>query len=212
MTQWSNIRREYGNLGLLEENVLPCPLAQFERWFSEILKSETSDPTAMVVSTVDNKGHPDSRVVLLKGIIEGAFVFYTNYESAKGYQLLDNPFCALNFYWPQTARQVRVRGQVQKTTAIESDTYFNSRPKTSQLSALASSQSQILPNRTILEHRLNELILEYEKKLIHRPSYWGGYCVLPYEMEFWQGRDNRLHDRIQFKRDPSGWSYKRLAP
>ena len=215
MNQWksiADIRREYGRLSLSDESVPDSPITQFERWFSEVLQTEKSDPTAMVLSTVDAQGRPDSRVVLLKGLEKGSFVFYTNYTSVKAKQIEKSPYAALNFYWPQMARQVRVRGAVQQVSKAQSDAYFSSRPIGSQLSAVASPQSCKVKNRAELEARLNALITENQQRAIVRPDYWGGYQIVPEEFEFWQGRDNRLHDRIQYYLKDKQWMYHRLAP
>ena len=200
MNRWkglSDIRRDYGQLSLNEGEVKASPIAQFEDWFMEVLKVEKQDPTAMVLSTVDELGHPDSRVVLLKAIHDDSFIFYTNYESTKSLQISNTPYVALNFYWPEMARQVRIRGTVKRTSKAQSDEYFSSRPVASQLSAIVSPQSRKVDTRDELESRLNELIAEFQQPII-RPKHWGGYAVFPQEMEFWQGRDNRLHDRIHY--------------
>jgi pyridoxamine 5'-phosphate oxidase len=215
MTQWktiADIRREYGKLSLSEDKVPECPMTQFERWFADVVKTEKSDPTAMVLSTVDEQGHPDSRVVLLKETKDGSFIFYTNYQSAKSIHIKTNPYAALNFYWPEMARQVRVRGRVKKVSKEQSSAYFSSRPRTSQLSAMASPQSSEIINRQELEQRLNDLITKYQQEPLICPDFWGGYEVIPDEIEFWQGRDNRLHDRIHYYRDQGKWLHRRLAP
>ena len=207
----TDIRREYGELELNESDVAASPIAQFEKWLTEILQTAIDDPTAMVLSTVDAKGIPDSRVVLLKAIENDAFVFYTNYRSAKASQIETNSHVALNFYWPQLARQVRVRGVIKKVDTATSDEYFATRPKLSQLSAIVSAQSQKITCRDSLEAKLNLLIAENQEFVV-RPSYWGGYRVLPHEIEFWQGRDNRLHDRIHYRLKDENWTIRRLAP
>jgi pyridoxamine 5'-phosphate oxidase len=215
MSKWksiSEIRREYGDLSLSQSAVADSPFEQFERWFNEVLESEASDPTAMVLSTVDQSGRPDSRVVLLKGIIDNNFVFYTNYQSTKAKQIESNPFAALNFYWPQTARQIRVRGAIKKVSKAQSDTYFSSRPLPSQLSAASSPQSQVITDRHELEKRFNDLVAKHQQETIMRPAFWGGYKIIPSEIEFWQGRDNRLHDRIQYVLEKNHWVHRRLAP
>lgn len=215
MSQWksiADIRREYGVLSLDEGEVQSSPLQQFELWFSQVLQSEKSDPTAMVLSTVDAEGYPDSRVVLLKEIHKEGFVFYTNYLSSKAQQLQHLPYAALNFYWPQMARQVRIRGRVKRVSTEQSDTYFSSRPKASQLSALVSPQSQVISSRHELEERLNLLISTHQQETVVRPDHWGGFTVLPDEFEFWQGRDNRLHDRIHYSKSQGAWHHRRLAP
>jgi len=208
----ADIRREYGQLSLCEDNVDDYPIAQFERWFADVVKAEKGDPTAMVLSTVDERGHPDSRVVLLKEVEDGTFVFYTNYQSTKALQIAGHPYVALNFYWPEMARQVRIRGNIIKVSATQSDAYFSSRPIGSQLSAITSPQSQKIKGRLELEETLNALIAASQQKPIMRPSHWGGYRVIPEEIEFWQGRDNRLHDRIQYTLQDGKWAHHRLAP
>ncbi|MBA2709087.1 MAG: pyridoxamine 5'-phosphate oxidase [Tatlockia sp.] len=215
MSDWktmADIRREYGDLRLNEENLELCPLSQFKLWFEETSPEEISDPTAMTLSTVDVKGRPDSRVVLLKGLTEEGFIFFSNYESTKGIQLKSNPNAALNFYWPQMSRQVRVRGRVQRIAKEQSDIYFSSRPIPSQLSAIISSQSQVISARSDLDLALANLINKTGEQAIIRPQNWGGYQVKPEEVEFWQGRDNRLHDRILYTKKRGKWSYCRLAP
>lgn len=208
----ADIRRDYGELSLSEQSALEDPLAQFALWFEDVLKNEINDPTAMVLSTVDDRGYPDSRVVLLKGVDSGDFVFYTNYQSAKAMQLVHQPYAALNFYWPQMARQVRIRGRVQRVSEAESDTYFASRPVKSQMSAIISPQSQEVKDRAVLEKALNDLIKQHGQEPVLRPTNWGGYRVMPEEIEFWQGRDNRLHDRIHYYRQDGKWLHRRLAP
>ena len=208
----SDIRRDYGELSLSEDTMQSDPIAQFSLWFDDVLKNEHYDPTAMVLSTVDEQCRPDSRVVLLKGLEEGSFVFYTNYQSAKAIQVQENPYAALNFYWPQMARQVRIRGKITKVDAEISDIYFSSRPINSQFGAMVSPQIQEIANRALLENALNQLIKEHGQELVVRPEHWGGYRIIPDTIEFWQGRDNRLHDRIQYYQKDGTWSLRRLAP
>lgn len=208
----ADIRREYGELNLSEELLPDDPIIQFKQWFEDVLKNEKNDPTAMVLSTVDENGRPDSRVVLLKGLEEGNFIFYTNYQSAKAEHIQVTPYVALNFYWPQMVRQVRIRGQVKQVEQELSDQYFLSRPIKSQLSAIISPQSQEIQNRQSLENALNELIAKHQQQPVMRPTYWGGYKIIPDEIEFWQGRDNRLHDRIHYFRKDGKWIHHRLAP
>ena len=215
MTHWTtiaDIRREYGSLGLSEAEANESPIVQFGLWFADVVKTEKSDPTAMVLSTVDELGHPDSRIVLLKEVQEGSFVFYTNYQSAKSMQIQSTPYVALNFYWPEMARQVRIRGRIKRTSEAQSDAYFASRPKASQLSAITSPQSSEISSRQELERALNELIVKYQQELVVRPEHWGGYEVIPDDIEFWQGRDNRLHDRIHYCQQQGKWVHRRLAP
>ena len=215
MANWktmADIRREYGNLNLSEHDAKDSPIEQFKLWFEEVVEHEKSDPTAMILSTCDERGYPDSRVVLLKGIDDGAFIFYTNYQSSKAMQLAQMPYAALNFYWPEMARQVRIRGQVKKVSSQESDKYFASRPVKSQISAIVSNQSQELKSRVELEEAVNAMIEKYGQEPVLRPSFWGGFRVIPEEVEFWQGRDNRLHDRIQYFLQQNDWIKRRLAP
>lgn len=207
MTNISELRREYGNNLLTESTIAADPMVQFNQWFAEIQRTNSADPNAMVLSTVDESGFPDSRIVLLKGLEEERFVFYTNYESPKGKQLLHHPFAALNFYWPECARQVRIRGPVQRTSEEQSEAYFLSRPLLSQRSAIISPQSQPIPDRQFLEDALQALPADQA-----RPVYWGGFYVQAIEIEFWQGRDNRLHDRFLFTKNEGHWSKNRLAP
>lgn len=208
----ADIRRDYGELSLSEDSAQPDPLRQFKLWFDDVLEQEKNDPTAMVLSTVDKDGFPDSRVVLLKGIVDGNFIFYTNYQSTKSVQIQNTPYAALNFYWPQMARQVRIRGRVKKVSKEQSDAYFSSRPLTSQFSAIISQQSQVIEHREQLEKTLNELIQQHGQEPVLRPEHWGGYMIVPDEIEFWQGRDNRLHDRIHYYRQKGEWAHRRLAP
>lgn len=209
--QWqhiSGIRRDYGIASLDENSVLHSPFELFDLWFSQVLQVESHDPTAMVLSTVDKKNRPDSRVVLLKGIEKNGFIFFSNYKSAKGIQLKNNPYASLNFYWPEMARQVRIKGKVSIISSKRSDTYFATRPINSQISATISPQSSVIDSREALEEKFDKL----KNAAIVRPSYWGGYELKPKEFEFWQGRDDRLHDRIQFVFQKTKWIYQRLAP
>ncbi len=208
----ADIRREYGNLSLNDENTSSNPMTQFGKWFAEVIEHEKNDPTAMVLSTVDELNHPDSRVVLLKETKDDSFVFFTNYTSAKSIQIEASPYAALNFYWPEMARQVRVRGRVQRISKERSNIYFSSRPIASQISAIISPQSKVIKKREQLERDLNELIAKYQQEPIVRPDFWGGYEVIADELEFWQGRDNRLHDRIHYYRQGNKWKKRRLAP
>lgn len=208
----AGLRREYGDSSFSDADAMTCPIAQFKHWFSDVLKFEKNDPTAMLLSTVDEQGYPDSRVVLLKSIDEGAFVFYTNYESTKALQMNKNAHVALNFFWPGMVRQVRIRGHATRVSESQSDEYFASRPKNSQLSAIVSPQSREISGRAELERTFNDLIASHQQALVMRPIHWGGYKIVPDAFEFWQGRDNRLHDRIQYYRDQGKWRHRRLAP
>lgn len=208
----ADIRRDYGSLSLEEGDANASPFVQFERWFSDAGVHEHDDPTAMVLATVDEEGHPNARMVLLKGFESGRFIFYTNYNSVKSREMEASPFVSLVFYWPKMARQVRVRGRILRVSEAESNAYFASRPIMSQLSALASNQSEELESRAVLEQRLNALVIEYQDKPITRPPHWGGFAVVPHEMEFWQGRDNRIHDRIHYAQEGNQWISHRLSP
>ena len=209
---YADLRREYGKLTLTKSQAASDPLQQFESWFEDILKTENPDPTAMLLSTIDAQGQPDSRVVLLKGISSEGFVFYTNYNSTKAQHIENNPKVCVNFFWPRLVRQVKIRGTVAKISAEQSDSYFHSRPFMSQIGAIASPQSEVLPDREALEARMNALIEKYGQEAIMRPEHWGGYRLTPTEYEFWQGRDNRLHDRLRYTPSDDGWLIERLAP
>jgi pyridoxamine 5'-phosphate oxidase len=208
----ADLRRNYGNRELNEATVNPDPIIQFQKWLDEWISVESQDPTAMVLASVDQNGHPDTRVVLLKGIEQGKFIFFTHYNSAKGNQLAINNNVALNFYWPKLARQVRIRGVVEKIPAQKSDMYFASRPKESQVAASIATQSQVIKNRAWLEMAFNNFIAHNHQDKLTRPKTWGGYAVTPNDFEFWQGRDNRLHDRLSYHKIDSLWKILRLAP
>ena len=208
----SNTREEYGTASLLESDMNPDPIEQFKNWFDLHAQTEPTTYNAMVLSTVDECNHPDSRVVLLKELTAGEFVFYTHYTSTKGLQIDANPFVALNFYWPQHARQVRVRGKVHHVSPEQSDEYFHSRPLDSQFSSIASPQSKVIANQEALIASFQRVCTEHQHSTPTRPESWGGYAVVPSQIEFWQGRDNRLHDRIQYRRHDNQWHMQRLAP
>ncbi|MEI6791223.1 MAG: pyridoxamine 5'-phosphate oxidase [Myxococcaceae bacterium] len=186
--------------------MLSEPFEQFKIWFVEVSE-------AMTLATVDESGMPDARIVLLKEVTEDAFVFFTNYQSAKAQQLQNMPYAACVFWWPKLERQVRIRGPVSKISPEQSDAYFQTRPRGSQIGALVSKQSQELKNRAELEIAWLEIEKKYNNQLIPRPDYWGGYCLKPVHFEFWQGRENRLHDRVAYNLSPQGiWEQKLLAP
>lgn len=211
---FDHLRREYGQSNLDESGIYGDPIQQFITWFDDVLaQPHHDDPTAMVLSTVDASGYPDSRVVLLKEMQANGFVFFTNYLSAKGEQLQHNPHAALNFYWPSLVRQVRVRGVVSKIDHVQSQAYFVSRPRESQISALASPQSKMIPDRVFLEKNYQKIAAQYaNNQPISCPEFWGGYILVPEIMEFWQGRDSRLHDRLRYIKADNQWLYERLAP
>ena len=207
------IRREYQGMPLEEKNVSPNPLQQFEIWFEEAARIIKDDPNAMMLSTVDPDGRPASRTVLMKGFDDYGLTFYTNFESRKSVHISANPAVALTFYWPDLVRQVCIEGVAEKIPDAQSDAYFKSRPVSSRISALASPQSRELSSRTELEKRVKQIQNEYEGDEIPRPSVWGGFLVKPHRFEFWQGRVNRLHDRICYVKKEGGyWKISRLAP
>jgi pyridoxamine 5'-phosphate oxidase len=198
---------------LREAEVARDPITQFAAWLAEARAVERSDPTALALATATPDGQPSVRMVLLKGFDERGFVFYTNYESRKGRELAANPRAALAFYWPELRRQVRVEGRVEPVAPEDSDAYFRSRPRGSQIAAAASPQSRVVPDRETLERWVAELTERYAAGPVPRPAYWGGYRVVPTAVEFWQSRPNRLHDRLRYVRRPDGsWQIERLAP
>ena len=213
MDHVARLRKEYTRAGLKESDADPNPIEQFRRWFDEVLAADPHEPNAMTVATTTPDGRPSARIVLLKGFDERGFVFYTNYEGRKSGELETNPYAALVFYWGELERQVRIEGRVSRVSEEESDAYFAGRPRGSQLGAWASEQSRQLQDRSALEERLRELEAEYEGREVPRPPFWGGYRVEPEVIEFWQGRENRLHDRLVYRRsDDDGWSRERLQP
>jgi pyridoxamine 5'-phosphate oxidase len=208
----ADLRREYSRTGLHESDAHPDPIEQFRRWFDEALSANLYEPNAMTLATATPAGRPSARVVLLKGFDERGFVFYTNYEGRKGRELEENPYCALVFYWGELERQVRIEGWASRISREESDAYYRRRPRGSQLGARASAQSRPVVEREALEGRLRELEREYEGREVSRPDFWGGYRVELGEIEFWQGRENRLHDRLVYRRSGEGWEIQRLQP
>jgi pyridoxamine 5'-phosphate oxidase len=212
MSSLADLRREYASRALTDADALDDPIQQFSLWFGEALKSELIDTNAMTLATATRAGEPSARIVLLKGFDETGFVFFTNYESAKGRVLSDNPRASLLIFWAALERQVRVTGTVTKTSATESDTYFQSRPFESQIGAWASAQSRTVPDRAALESRYAELAAKYAGGPVPLPPFWGGYRVAPEAIEFWQGRQSRLHDRLLYTRQGGTWSRSRLAP
>ncbi|QIN79866.1 pyridoxamine 5'-phosphate oxidase [Rubrobacter marinus] len=212
MTDLRSLRKEYTRAGLREGDLAPDPMEQFRRWFDDALAASLHEPNAMTVATATPDGRPSARVVLLKGFDERGFVFYTNYEGRKGRELEANPSCALVFYWGELERQVRVEGRASRVPGEESDAYYESRPLGSRLGAWASAQSREVGERATLEERLRELEGEYEGREVTRPPFWGGYRVEPEVVEFWQGRENRLHDRLAYRRASGGWEVVRLQP
>ena len=209
----SDLRREYALAGLKESDLDSNPFRQFDKWFQQALAASLPEPNAMTLATATLDGKPSARVVLLKGFDEQGFVFFTNYESQKGRELAANPQAALVCYWTELERQVRISGQVSRVSAEESEAYFRSRPLGSQLGAWASQQSEVVGGRKILEDRLERLTQEYQTKPVPLPPYWGGYRVAPETIEFWQGRPNRLHDRLRYTlQSGCQWLIERLSP
>jgi pyridoxamine 5'-phosphate oxidase len=208
----ADLRKDYGQASLDERDVADDPIQQFTRWFEEALKAEVNEPNAMGVSTVDEQGRPSSRIVLVKQFDARGFTWYTNYDSQKGQQLNGNPFAALLFFWSELERQVRIEGRVERTTAEESDKYFNSRPLKSRLSAIASHQSAPIASRAELEHNYEDVARQVGEAP-QRPPHWGGFRLVPERIEFWQGRRSRFHDRIVYTRQEDGsWTRQRLQP
>lgn len=207
-----SIRREYTLSGLSKETTEVNPVSQFGIWLSDALNAGVEDPTAMTLATLGTDGFPHSRIVLLKHYDDDGFVFFTNYNSEKGISIEKNPAVGLHFFWPKLERQVRISGVAKKTNARISDQYFHSRPLLSQISAIISEQSSEIPSRKYLENQFEILQAQLQNSKPARPENWGGYRVKPQKFEFWQGRENRLHDRIQYEKQYDNWIIKRLAP
>lgn len=208
----SDIRNEYSKASLDEKDIGDSPIDFFKTWFDQAVHSEVREPTAMTLATVRKDGMPDARIVLLKGIEKEGFQFYTNYTSAKGKELDSNPNACLVFFWAELERQVRIRGKISKVSRENSENYFHSRPFASQIGALASSQSDPVDDRSILDKHYEDLKLKYEGKTVPLPENWGGYILEASEIEFWQGRRSRLHDRILFRKESGSWAKIRLQP
>lgn len=209
----ADIRRDYYHQQLHEAQVDKNPVKQFEKWWHEAVRAEIDEVNAMTLATASADGFPSARIVLLKGFSEEGFSFFTNYESYKAQQLAENPRACLVFFWKELERQVRITGLVEKLSEKESDEYFHSRPEASQIGAMVSPQSHVIENRNWLDQKFNEQVSKLQGTAIQRPSFWGGYIVKPVEIEFWQGRPGRLHDRLQYTMQDSGqWKIERLAP
>lgn len=208
----ADLRKEYTLNGLDVTDVDPNPITQFRQWFDAALQADIPEPNAMHLATVSAEGRPSGRIVLVKGVDERGFAFYTNYESQKGRELINHPMASLTFFYPELERQIRIEGRVEKVSPEESDQYFNSRPRGSQLGAWVSPQSEIIANRAELENRQQELEKQFAEQSVPRPPHWGGFRVVPDRMEFWQGRPSRLHDRIRYRLLAGGWIIERVAP
>jgi pyridoxamine 5'-phosphate oxidase len=208
-----DLRQEYSSHGLSEHDLDPDPIGQFRHWFEDAVAAGVREPNAMTLATSTKEGRPSARMVLLKGFDDRGFTFYTNYESRKGSELVDNPYAALILFWVDLERQIRIEGRVELATPAESDAYFATRPLESRLSAWASHQSEVLPSRAILETRVLELQEQYSGQEVPRPPFWGGFRVVPESIEFWQGRPSRLHDRLRYRQQSSqAWTIERLSP
>ncbi|MBY0244213.1 MAG: pyridoxamine 5'-phosphate oxidase [Sphingobacteriaceae bacterium] len=208
-----NLRQEYRSSELNEVDADKNPIKFFEKWFKDAIEAKIFEPNIMTLATADKNGKPNARVLLLKGFDENGFSFYTNYLSEKGKELKKNPQACMVFFWPELERQVRIEGKVEKLDKETSEKYFNSRPKESQIGAVVSPQSQVIPSREFLEGRVAELTLSSKDKTIQKPAHWGGYIVKPTSIEFWQGRPSRLHDRLIYKLiNNKNWKIERLAP
>jgi len=208
----ADLRLNYTRHQLAETDVDPDPLKQFHDWFGEAVQAEVLEPNAMTLATVTPTGAPSARMVLLKGLDDRGFVFYTNYDSRKGQELAETPQAALVFWWAELERQVRIEGRVERVSNEEADAYFHSRPLDSRLGAWVSEQSRVIASREVLEQRFQDLQQQYQDQPIPRPPHWGGFRVVPQLIEFWQGRPNRLHDRLRYCRDEEHWRIERLAP
>jgi pyridoxamine 5'-phosphate oxidase len=212
LDELSKFREEYRNGSLSVQDMNHDPNIMFAKWFQDAISAGVREPNAMALATATSEGRPSVRMVLLKNADEKGFVFYTNYNSRKAGELSDSGFASVLFFWQELERQVRIEGQVIKVSAAESDAYFAERPFESRIGAFISPQSQVIPGREFIERGMDALRNTKPDSLLKRPEYWGGYRILPEKFEFWQGRENRLHDRFQYIRTQSGWVIHRLAP
>jgi pyridoxamine 5'-phosphate oxidase len=206
------VRHDFAKQQLNESDVSPSPFIQFEKWFREAVEAKVNEPNAMGLSTISVESKPSSRIVFLRSFNNNSFAFYTNYKSKKGKEINENPYAALLFFWPELERQIRIEGTLHKQTASASDDYFNSRPYESKLGAWTSEQSAVIKNREVLEKEYVKNEKKFTPNNISRPSHWGGYELIPTYIEFWQGRPNRLHDRILYTLKNNNWKIMRLAP
>ncbi len=212
MNKIADLRKNYTQSGLLETDIVADPIEQFRLWFEQAVSANLLEPNAMTLATVTAEGKPSARIVLLKACDDRGFVFYTNYNSQKGVELRSCPHAALVFLWGDLERQIRIEGNVELVAIDEATAYFHSRPASSQLGAWASDQSTIIADRSTLETRLQELEREYQAREIPKPAHWGGFRVVPTEVEFWQGRPSRLHDRLRYQLVAGEWRIDRLSP
>lgn len=206
-----NLRRQYSKSTLSASSVSKDPFKQFEKWFHDVLKSGFLEPNAMTLATATKTGKPSARIVLLKGIHDNGFVFYTNYKSKKGKDIEENPYGSLLFYWDKLERQIRIEGTIEKVSQKESEEYFNTRPYKSRLGAWASKQSSVIESRSAIVKEFLKYMMKF-KNHVPLPDVWGGYRLIPDSFEFWQGRPNRLHDRVRYSKNKSSWKIERLAP
>lgn len=208
----AHLRREYARARLDERDVDPDPLVQFRHWFEDACRAELPEPNAMTLATATPDGLPSARMVLLKAADERGFTFFTDYRSRKGQELEANPHAALVFFWGELERQVRISGTVSRVSREETEAYFRTRPRESRLGAWTSQQSTVLAGREVLEARLREVAARHPGEDVPAPPYWGGYLLRPDALEFWQGRESRLHDRVRYQREAGGWRIERLSP
>lgn len=206
------IRTNYQKYELTESSIHKDPVLQLKNWIGDAVNGQTQEPTAMVLSTIDQDGNPESRVVLLKELNTEGLVFFTNYNSKKGLQIMENNQVSVVFFWPELERQVRIKGLAEKISEKDSEEYYKSRPADSQLGAWASPQSQVIESREVLDENFSYYQEYFKNTKIEKPPYWGGFLIRPVYFEFWQGRSNRLHDRIEYVRSDNQWSIHRLAP
>lgn len=211
-SQILQLRKEYAQASLEITDISKDPIEQFKSWFDQAMKSGIIEPYAMNISTVDSENRPSSRIVLLRDVSENGFIFYTNYLSRKGKGINEHKFAAINFFWPELERQIRIEGELEKVSAKVSDDYFALRPRGSQIGAWASPQSSKIESREILEQNEKDFTEKFQNLPVPRPEHWGGYLLKPDYFEFWQGRENRLHDRISYEKMNNVWELNRLAP